>query len=243
MKFSIIGLDRQSRKELVSHLSNLKRYEFVGYSEDSNKLLDIILSEIPDLIFINVDKYSTEDFKDIINIINDLYRSFPSKPRMVALASSKDKAYDCLKNNFYYYLLLPIDEKELRKLDAKLLTIFRSVENNPKKLCLKTYSDYRFIEIEDIIFLKADNNTTEFFMKDKSKIVAYKTLKYFESILPKSFRRIHQSFVINQNYISRIHLGKSECHLKPSKLKLPFSKSYRKVMSDLATNLSSNALT
>lgn len=241
--FSIIGLDKESTRELISKLSSLQGYELRGYSEHSNQILDVILSGIPSLIFINVDSYTTKDFKILIGLINDLYRSFLSKPTLIAVASSKEKAYDCFKNDFYYYLLRPIDEKETRKLDAKLLTRLHFKDDNPKKLCLKTYSDYRFIDIKDILFLKADNNSTEFFMKDKSRIVAYKTLKYFESILPKSFRRIHQSFVINQNYISRIHLGKSECHLKPLKLKLPFSKSYRKVMSDLAIALSSKALT
>jgi len=242
MQYSIIGLDKESSTSLRFHLSNLTGYNLVGTSENPDRLLDIILLGTPNLIFINVDNYSSRDFTNFINTINDLYRSFLQKPFLVALASSKKQAYNCIKNSFYYYLLNPINEIQLNKLDARLR--IRSIPQGEKhkKLCLQTYSDYRFIEIKDILYLKADNNSTEFFMNDKSKIVAYKTLKYFESILPKSFQRIHQSFVINQNYITRIHLGKHECHLKPLKLKLPFSRSYRKVMSELATNLSSNSL-
>ncbi|TMM53478.1 LytTR family transcriptional regulator [Maribacter algarum] len=197
---------------------------------------------MPSLIFINVDNYSNKDFINPINIIKDLYRSFPKKPELVAIAPSKKQAFNCIKHNFYYYLLHPLNESQLHLLDSRLRIANIPKKDKPKKLCLQTYSDYRFIEINDILYLKADNNSTEFFLTDKTKIVAYKTLKYFESILPKSFRRIHQSFVINQNYISRIHLGKHECHLKPFKMKLPFSRAYRKVMSELATNLSSNAL-
>lgn len=243
INYSIIGLDHKSTANLISYSSSLVDYQPVGNSENPDKLLDIILSGSPNLIYVNVDNYSNGDFKNLMNTINDLYRSFLQKPFLVALASSKKQAYNCIKYSFFYYLRGPINELQMRKLDYKLHTALKASDATPKKLCLQTYSDYRFIEIKDILFLKADNNTTEFFMNDKTKIVAYKTLKYFESILPKSFRRIHQSFVINQNYISRIHLGKSECHLKPLKMKLPFSKSYRKIMKELATSLSSNALT
>lgn len=241
--YSIVGLDQMSTNSLSLQLLKLSKYNLAGSSENHNKLLDLILSATPKLIFINVDDYSSKDFHHLKSNIKDLYRSFLQKPLLVAIASSKKHAYDCIKNDFYFYLLCPIEELQLRKLHNKLLksTLFKA--NQPKKLCLQTYSDYRFIDIKNILFLKADNNTTEFFMKDKSTVVAYKTLKHFEAILPNTFKRIHQSFVINQNYISRIHLGRSECQLKPLKMKLPFSKSYRKVMSDLATTLSSKALT
>lgn len=242
-KYSIIGLDAKCADDLIFYVSNLKGHRLVGNSENPHHLLDIILAGGPDLIYVNVDGYSTKEFEDLVNTINDLYRSLPNKPLLVALATSEEQAYDCIKNNFLYYLLGEINEQHLLKLDYKLRAKRRSTDHKPKKLCLQTYSDYRFIEISDILFLKADNNTTEFFMCDKTTIRAFKTLKHFESILPKTFSRIHQSFVINQKYISRIHLGKSECHLKPLKTKLPFSKSYRKVMTELATGLSSNTLT
>jgi len=243
IKYSIIGLAAKYADALITYTSNLKEYRLVGHSENQHVLLDIILAGSPDLIYVNVDGYSSKDFTNLVNTINEIYRPPLEKPVLVALATSKKQAYDCIKNNFFYYLLGEINAHQILKLDYKLRSKRVTTEIKPKRLCLKTYSDYRFIEINDILFLKADNNATEFFMCDKTKITAFKTLKYFESILPKTFSRIHQSFVINQDYISRIHFGKSECHLKTLKTRLPFSKSYRKVMTELANGLSSNALT
>ncbi|MFK7812955.1 MAG: LytR/AlgR family response regulator transcription factor [Maribacter sp.] len=242
INYSLIGLDNESSTHLINRSSSLLDYKLVGNTQNTHQLLDIILSETPDLICINVDNFSLKKFIDLTNTITDLYRSFCRKPFLVAIASSKKQAFACIKNNFFYYLLRPIDEMQMQKLDYKLHTALIKSSKIPKQLCLQTYGDYRFIEIKDILFLKADNNSTEFFMNDNTKIVAFKTLKHFETILPNFFSRIHQSFVINKNYVSRIHLGKSECHLKQFKTRLPFSKSYRKVMTDLATMLSSNAL-
>ncbi len=243
MKYSIIGLEARYANVLISQASKLTGHRLVGNSENRERLLDIILAGSPDLIYINVDDYETKDFNELSYTINDLYRSLLTKPLLVALATSEKQAYDCIKHNFFYYLLGPINAQEMLKLNYKLQAKRGFQDAKPEKLCLQTYSDYQFIEISDILFLKASNNTTELFMRDKTKITAFKTLKHFESILPKSFSRIHQSFMINQKYISRIHLGKSECHLTPLKTKLPFSKSYRKIMTELAIGLSSNTLT
>lgn len=94
-------------------------------------------------------------------------------------------------------------------------------------LCIKSYGDYRFIEFDDIIYLKADNNSTDIYLVNGDSIAAFKTLKYFEGSLPSDFVRIHNSHIINIHYVSRIHLGNSDCYLHKGKIKLPFSKSYK----------------
>lgn len=101
------------------------------------------------------------------------------------------------------------------------------VEQKNNILCVKSYGDYRFIEFDDIIYLKADNNSTDIMLSSGDSIAAFKTLKYFESSLPNDFVRIHNSHIINIKYVSRIHLGNSDCYLNKGKIKLPFSKSYK----------------
>ncbi|MCB0744141.1 MAG: LytTR family transcriptional regulator, partial [Ignavibacteriae bacterium] len=110
------------------------------------------------------------------------------------------------------------------------------------KLCLKSYKDYRFIDIDEILFLKADNASTDFFMVDGTKVSAYKTLKFFEDLLPDNFTRIHNSYIVNQNYVSRIHFGRSKCTLKNNNFNIPFSKSYRENVIVLEKELSKKAI-
>tara|TARA_Y100001968_G_scaffold330215_1_gene381441 strand:+ start:1035 stop:1409 length:375 start_codon:yes stop_codon:yes gene_type:complete len=94
-------------------------------------------------------------------------------------------------------------------------------------LCLKSYKDYTLLKVEEILFLKADNNATDFVMIEGKTISAFKTLKSFEKILPNSFIRIHHSYIINKKHISRINFGKLKCFLDHNKISLPFSRSYR----------------
>jgi DNA-binding LytR/AlgR family response regulator len=39
--------------------------------------------------------------------------------------------------------------------------------------------------------------------------------------------RIHNSYIVNVDYVSRIHTGNSVCYIKNTTTKLPFSKSYK----------------
>lgn len=242
LNYSVVGFDSIATNALSTKLSRLGSYALVGAEKEPEKLIDIVLANFPNLIFINLDNYGIQEFNESMNLMAELYRSNIEKPRLIAMSSSEKWAFNCMQNNFYYYLLNPVDELELQKLNSRLKSSLSISKKTPKKLCIKSYGDYNFIEVEDILYLKADNNTTEIFMANDKKVVAFKTLKHFENILPTSFCRIHQSFIINKTYISRINLGKHQCHLNPLKFGLPFSKSYRKVMTKLAFRLSHDSI-
>jgi DNA-binding LytR/AlgR family response regulator len=104
------------------------------------------------------------------------------------------------------------------------------VSNNDDKpliICVKSYGDYRFIEAKDICYLQADNNSTDIHLYNGEMITAFKTLKHFENVLVSPFVRIHNSYIVNIDYVSRIHTGNSVCYIKNTTTKLPFSKSYK----------------
>ncbi|WP_235893005.1 LytR/AlgR family response regulator transcription factor [Flavobacterium franklandianum] len=97
----------------------------------------------------------------------------------------------------------------------------------PLILCIKSYGDYRYIDTNDICFFQADNNSTDIHLNNGEMVTAFKTLKHFEGVLPYPFARIHNSYIVNRNYISRIHTGNAVCYIKNTTTKLPFSKSYK----------------
>jgi len=97
----------------------------------------------------------------------------------------------------------------------------------PLVLCIKSYGDYRYIDASDICYFQADNNSTDIHLNNGEMVTAFKTLKHFEGVLPFPFARIHNSYIVNRNYISRIHTGNAVCYIKNTTTKLPFSKSYK----------------
>jgi DNA-binding LytR/AlgR family response regulator len=93
-------------------------------------------------------------------------------------------------------------------------------------MCIKSYGDYRYIDAKDISYLQADNNSTDIHLSNGETITAFKTLKHFESV-DLSFIRIHNSYIVNRTYISRIHNGNTVCYIKKHCNKTSLSKTYK----------------
>ena len=238
-KYSIIDSNVSTIENLQNCFKKFPDYVCVGATGCFDESLDLILDHAPDVVFINVDERDENNCLRSFNFVNELYKYVREMPYLIALSSSSEWAYTSIKNNFFDYLITPLNSFELRKSISRLTKKPKETSNT---LCLKSYKDYRFIDIEEILFLKADNTSTDFFMQDGSKVSAYKTLKFYESVLPDNFTRIHNSFIINQNYVSRIHFGKSKCSLKNSGIAIPFSRSYKNNVVILEKALSKRAL-
>jgi DNA-binding LytR/AlgR family response regulator len=127
------------------------------------------------------------------------------------------------------------EELETAEHDVEVKTIPATVENQVTiqkqqslVICVKSYGDYRYIDSNDILYFEADNNSTDIHLNNGEMITAFKTLKHFETVLPQiQFLRIHNSYIINVDQVSRIHTGNTVCYIKNSTTKLPFSKSYK----------------
>lgn len=228
--------DDQKTVDFIKTVGN--EYTQIAFSiirENQDEALNAILIKKPAIIFINIESNK-------INFLEMLFETtlfMDDSPIFIALSSSEKQAFNAYKYNFLYFLLKPMDEFSIRKCLLKTLKCLPKKEIDT--ICLKSHKDYHYLDISDIMYLKADNNTTDFYMIDGKVISAYKTLKIFEKSLPRSFYRIHKSYIININCISRIHYGKSTCIIKNSH-KLPFSKTFLGNIQEINEVLSEKAL-
>jgi DNA-binding LytR/AlgR family response regulator len=227
--------DDKSVVDLILNVGNdfdQTSFNYVG--EEQETALNMILEIKPKIIFINIESVKInflEFFYEISQYVKDM-------PKLIALATTKESAYDAFQYNFSLYLLKPLTEYTIRK---NLLSILEKIPTKKaESLCLKSNKDFHYLDISNILYLKADNNTTDFFMNDGRVINSYKTLKVFEQSLPENFYRIHKSYIINIDSISRVHFGKSMCIIK-NQHKIPFTKTFidnintmNKVLSDSA---------
>lgn len=229
--------------------------------------LSLILTLTPDLIFLEIDPIDLNSELSFL-IINELHRYLNVMPKIIITTKKKDFAFEAIQFQVTDYLIKPVQNIDLVKLLLRLnksvaeqsvyLNRNQSIEstsiiqqqlpnvglnkNNatekPLVLCIKSYGDYRYIDAKEIRYLQADNNSTDIYLITGEIITAFKTLKHFEQVLPFPFSRIHNSYMVNRNCISRIHTGNAMCYLKNTATKIPFSKSYKKnidcIISDLA---------
>ena len=240
MSYNCAIIDSQvpSCLKLKNHLSDFNDFELNTIVHDHYDGMSMILKYLPDVVFINLTK---NDAADYFKMITELHQYIRKMPIFIGYSETKLYAYEAIKHGFFDYWLFPYTEFDVRK------TIFKIRRQQPKEkvpstICLKTYRDFHYLDTNEILYLQADNNATDFILTDGDKVSAYKTLKSFEETLPSNFIRIHQSYILNSEYVSRINYGKCICSLKNNPREIPFSKSYKTRIDELQTLLSNNAI-
>jgi DNA-binding LytR/AlgR family response regulator len=225
MRFSFIIIDDNEAisKELLELFEYFPNYFCVGVVKDNQTALNQIIKLRPQLVFTRIhNKMMQNEFS--FQSVEDLFHFLTPMPYLVAISSSPNFALEAIQCGFSDYFIQPLSAHRLGKSLVKFEK--RTPEKFIASICIKSYSDYQFVNLEDIVFLKADNNTTDIQLINGKTVNAYKTLKHFENTLPFYFLRIHKSYVVNINHVSRIHFSKSKCYINYNQV-LPFSLNYR----------------
>ena len=225
MRFSfiLVGDDDSHVRQTLELLANLPDYFCVGTFKDNQTAIQQIIRLKPQLVLMRLGGKSNENVLSF-QTISELFQYIHPIPYFVGVASSGTFALEAIQSGFSDYLIAPLSLHQLGK------ALFKFEKRVPEKgsatICIKSYSDYQFVNLEEVVYLKADNNTTDIQLINGRIVNAYKTLKHFENTLPFYFLRIHKSYVVNINQVSRIHFSKSKCYINYNEV-LPFSLSYR----------------
>ena len=212
---TIIVEDEQISREIlrnyiVKYCPNL---ELLGEASNIEEAYELIQQHELDLVFLDVEMPFGNGF-DLLEKVED--RTFET----IFVTAYDHYAIEALNNQATYYLLKPISIDELIK-SVSLVTEIKEKENQlqntilqPKtsaingKITIPLQDGFEVINVEEIVFCKADDNYTEIHFSNSRKIVS-KTLKHFEEVLKEyPFARIHKSYLVNINAITKYKKGK-----------------------------------
>lgn len=249
--YIIIDDDQESVLKTKAMADSFSELEFVASATNYQDGLNLILENTPQLVFLEIDPADRKSNLSLA-LINELYRYLKVVPKIIVTTKKKDLAFEAIQYEVTDYILKPLVRIDFVKLvlklnksnsEAEISSVKQSFVSNeisknaepqevvnkdkPLILCIKSYGDYRYIDAKDISYLQADNNSTDIHLSNGEMITAFKTLKHFESVLTYPFIRIHNSYIVNRTYISRIHNGNTVCYIKNTTTKLPFSKTYK----------------
>lgn len=210
MKTCIIVDDEQDCVDMLAAMIRAKfsdKVTIVGTLTDSRKVGTLISETNPNIVFIDVEMPHVSGIQ--------LMHSFPEKKFSVVFTTAYDKyALEALRTGATDYLLKPISMDELGEAIDKIL---QRSENNSftqlqsQKILLPTTKGSMVVNINDIIRIESNSNYCCFYIVNKPKTVVAKTLKEYEEMLTGShFFRVHQSHLVNLNYVEYFHPGAEE---------------------------------
>jgi len=250
-KYTCVILDEDIKNanrtnKIITAIASL---ECIAIATNPAYAIEVIAKESPDIIFYGVSK-SLQNSLFTFDTLKDLKNTIAANSVIMMIASSGDYLQDAIRHNVFDYFITPLVKKEIqhaiKRYEEQLILQQTSQQfianhnttNSNVVICLKSYGDYKYMLSKEILYLRADNNSTDIYLNNGEKISAFKTLKHFEQLLPYPFVRIHNSYIINSEHIVRIHTGKNICYIKDMNIKIPYSRSHRNNILSLLSTIS-----
>ena len=157
-----------------------------------------------DLLFLDIQLQDGTGF-DLLEQVAET----PSK--IVFVTAYDDFALKAFEFYAFAYLVKPFKQSRLDEVmdrilndiehhsDANLEMISSAYKSNHlEKIVIPELDGFQVVQTQNVLYLRSDNNYSEFYLEDGSKIISSRTLKEYEKLLEHNgFFRIHRSYLIN----------------------------------------------
>ena len=208
-KVVIIDDEPLARLIVTEYLLDVKGLEVVAECNDGFEGMKAIAQHQPELIFLDIQMPKINGF--------EMLELLPSPPAVIFTTAFDEYAIRAFEANAIDYLLKPFSkerfEQALEKWNSKTLVkdnLQQFIENTVKqpeeknRIVVKKGSDIRIIPVDEVYFIEAYDDYVKIFVKD-SYYLKKKTMNYYEQVLdPSVFVRVHRSFIINLNQLTKI---------------------------------------
>jgi len=187
---------------MLLEISFPKKFRILDMCNSVDQAFLAIQKHEPDLIFLDIQMPQKNGF--------DLLEKFPSRDFDVIFTTAhKEHGINAIKNEAFDYLLKPIDMDELHQSVMRYLSKNKSVDETlqliekklkkHKVIVLKSQDQDEYIGLDQILYLKAEGNYSEFHLEGGEKKLLSKPIGCYEKRLETSnlFVRLHHSILAN----------------------------------------------
>lgn len=193
----------------------------------------------PQLIFLDIDMPGHSGLE-----LPDFFAKDSIDFSIVFVTAFSDYAINAFELSAVDYILKPAGveqiQRALKKLkplqQESLQTLRQNLSNaQQQKIALQTSGGLLFVELNDIVYLKADGSYTHVYFVNGSKETISKKLTEFSALeKTKQFMRIHRSHTINLHHISKIEKGATPCVTMCDSTVLPIAAERKQALFDYA---------
>ena len=229
MKAIIIDDEPLARMMVREYLQPYTHITVVEECNDGFEGLKAIQQHQPDLIFLDIQMPKINGF-EMLELIDQ-------PPQVIFTTAFEEYAIKAFDAHAADYLLKPFSkerfDKAMQKLQqqganatqAVLETALQApVQNN--RIVVKDNGKIKIIPVAKVQYLEAADDYVKIYTAEGS-FLKKKTMQYFEDALPaQEFIRIHRSYIVNAQLITRIDLHEKDSHLAllTTGARLPVSK-------------------
>lgn len=210
-KIVIIDDEPLARLIVTEYLQNAKDMEIVAECNDGFEGIKAIAQHQPSLIFLDIQMPKINGF--------EMLELLPNAPAVIFTTAFDEYAIKAFEANAIDYLLKPFSKERfdqaIEKWNNKQAAenkqqLQQFIENTVKqpeersRIVVKKGADIRIIPVEEVYFIEAYDDYVKIFLKE-GYYLKKKTMNYYEQVLDETnFVRVHRSFIINLNHLTKI---------------------------------------
>jgi len=206
---------RVLRRLLETYCPNVN---IIGTANGVDSALEQISELRPDLVLLDIEMSQGNAF----DLLNQL---MPLSFQVIFVTAFDNYAIRAFKYSAIDYLLKPVDIDDLRnaidrvveKPGSKdlaqqmriLLDNVGVLQMSQQKMAIPTITGLTFVPVQDILRFEAQGNYTNICLTGGETIMATRTIKDYEDLLPDTiFCRVHSSHIINLSRIQKYQKGR-----------------------------------
>lgn len=219
MKTIIVDDEQDSRDILESYLTRYcTEVEVIAICANIDEAQKAIKKYQPQLVFLDIEMPFGNGF-DLLERIGE------PEFEVIFVTAFSQYAVQAFNLSAARYLLKPLDIEELenavaevsKRISAKtksnhtqvLLDNLKVLNNQNQKLVLPLLDGLEVVRMSDILYCEAEDNFTNFYFTNGRKSMICRSLKHYQDLLHEfGFCRVHRSFMINLDYVTRYIKGK-----------------------------------
>ena len=181
-------------------------------------------------------------------LVFEAFQNFPQlKSKLIFISSHGEHALEAFKFSAINFILKPYEDQELIAEVSKTLELINqnnyhkqlevlmhnlTAPQEARRLVLKNHDLIHIVDLNEILFAKAENNYTHFFCESRNMLVS-KPLKHYENQLASSkFFRCHQSYLVRLDKVKAFHKSEDAIILQ-NDTSIPVSSSKKKLLYQL----------
>lgn len=178
-------------------------------------------------------------------LVFEVFKNFPRlKAKLIFISSHSEHALEAFKFSAINFILKPFADQDLIEEIGKTIAqinqdnyhqqlevLFHNLNAQPeaRRLVLKNHDLIHIVDLNEILFAKAENNYTHFFCENRNMLVS-KPLKHYENQLASSkFFRCHQSYLVRLDKVKAFHKSEDAIILQDD-TSIPVSSSKKKLL-------------
>ena len=221
-------------------------YEIIGTFSNPETGLEFIKNNPPDLLFLDIEMPNLNGFALLDKIL-------PIDFDIIFTTAYDQYAIRAFEYSAINYLLKPITEKSIvkalsgwekrrKKTTIEQWQLLHNNINSPvinaSRIALPTAVGYHIVDIKNIVRCESDNNYTYFFFVNENNLLICKTLKEIEKMLSDyGFLRVHQSHLINPQFVKAILKQDGGTVLMNDKKEIPVSRQKRNEINNILESM------